>query len=45
MLAEADILHSLMQARTRFSAAAWLAVREAHAAEDIFWRDLAKLSQ
>ena len=35
-LTEQDILHSLMQARTRLSAAAWLVVRDAHAAEDIF---------
>lgn len=35
-LAEADILHVLMQARTRLSAAVWLVVRDTHAAEDIF---------
>ena len=36
MLTEAHILQSLMQARTRLSAAAWLVVRDTHAAEDIF---------
>lgn len=35
-LDEQDILQSLMQARTRISAAAWLVVRDTHAAEDIF---------
>ena len=35
-LTEAQILQTLMQARTRISAAAWLVVRDAHAAEDIF---------
>ena len=36
MLSEPDILQSLMKARTRLSAAAWLVVRDTHAAEDIF---------
>ncbi len=36
MLTETDILRTLMQWRTRVSAAAWLVVRDAHAAEDIF---------
>ena len=36
MLVEADILQALMQWRTRVSAAAWVVVRDAHAAEDIF---------
>jgi len=36
MLSEPQILQTLMQARTRVSAAAWLVVRDAHAAEDIF---------
>lgn len=35
-LSEPQILQSLMQARTRLSAAAWLVVRDTHAAEDIF---------
>lgn len=35
-LTEQDILHCLMQARTRLSSAAWLVVRDTHAAEDIF---------
>jgi len=35
-LTEQDILQNLMQARTRLSAAAWLVVRDTHAAEDIF---------
>lgn len=35
-LDESAILHALMQARTRLSAAAWVVVRDAHAAEDIF---------
>jgi len=36
MMDEADILQSLMAWRTRVSAAAWLVVRDSHAAEDIF---------
>lgn len=35
-LAEPQILQTLMKARTRLSAAAWLVVRDTHAAEDIF---------
>ncbi len=35
-LPETAILQSLMQWRTRVSAAAWLVVRDTHAAEDIF---------
>ena len=35
-LEEQAILQSLMQARTRVSAAAWVVVRDAHASEDIF---------
>jgi len=35
-LSEQVILQTLMQARTRLSAAAWLVVRDTHAAEDIF---------
>ena len=35
-LEEQAILQKLMQARTRVSAAAWVVVRDAHAAEDIF---------
>lgn len=35
-LTEEHILQSLMQARTRLSAAVWLVVRDAHTAEDIF---------
>lgn len=35
-LAEPEILQALMKARTRVSAAAWLVVRDTHAAEDIF---------
>lgn len=35
-LTETHILQTLMQARTRVSAVAWLVVRDAHAAEDIF---------
>ena len=35
-LAENAILQTLMLARTRVSAAAWVVVRDAHAAEDIF---------
>ncbi len=33
---EHDILQALMKARTRLSAAAWLVMRDTHAAEDIF---------
>ena len=36
MLSEPDILQTLMKWRTRVSAAAWVVVRDAHAAEDIF---------
>jgi RNA polymerase sigma-70 factor, ECF subfamily len=36
MLSEQEILQALMNARTRVSAAAWVVVRDAHAAEDIF---------
>jgi|688.fasta_scaffold153088_4 RNA polymerase sigma-70 factor (ECF subfamily) len=36
MLTETDILRTLMQWRTRVSAAAWVVVRDTHAAEDIF---------
>ena len=35
-LSETEILQSLMKARTRLSAAAWVVVRDTHAAEDIF---------
>jgi RNA polymerase sigma-70 factor (ECF subfamily) len=35
-LNEQEILQSLMKWRTRVSAAAWVVVRDAHAAEDIF---------
>lgn len=35
-LSELQILQVLMQARTRLSAAVWLVVRDAHAAEDLF---------
>lgn len=35
-LTEQEILHCLMQARTRLSAAAWVLVRDTYAAEDIF---------
>jgi DNA-directed RNA polymerase specialized sigma24 family protein len=35
-LSEHDILKRLMGQRDRVSAAAWLVVRDAHAAEDIF---------
>lgn len=35
-LTEEAILHCLLQARPRLSAAVWLVVRDAHAAEDIF---------
>ena len=35
-LTEQQILQSLMQSRTRLSAAAWVVVRDTHAAEDIF---------
>lgn len=35
-LTEEEILAALMRWRTRLSAAAWLVVRDAHAAEDIF---------
>jgi len=35
-LQEQDILQTLMAWRTRVSAAAWVIVRDAHAAEDIF---------
>lgn len=35
-LHEQEILQTLMQWRTRLSAAAWIVVRDAHAAEDIF---------
>lgn len=35
-LNEHDILQALMKWRTRVSAAAWVVVRDAHAAEDIF---------
>ncbi len=36
MLSEPDILQTLMKWRTRVSAAAWVVVRDTHAAEDIF---------
>ena len=36
MLSEPDILQTLMKWRTRLSAAAWVVVRNTHAAEDIF---------
>jgi hypothetical protein len=36
MLSESDILQTLMKWRTRVSAAAWIVLRDAHAAEDIF---------
>ena len=35
-LTEAIVLQTLMKWRTRVSAAAWLVVQDAHAAEDIF---------
>jgi RNA polymerase sigma-70 factor (ECF subfamily) len=35
-LAEPQIIQALMKARTRLSAAAWIVVRDTHAAEDIF---------
>ena len=35
-LSKRDILQTLMRARDRIAAAAWLVVRDAHAAEDIF---------
>ena len=35
-LSEHEVLQTLMQARVRISAAAWLMVRDTHAAEDIF---------
>ena len=35
-LAEQEVLQALMRSRTRVSAAAWVVVRDAHAAEDIF---------
>ena len=36
MLSDQDILRTLMRSRDRISAAAWLVVRDAQAAEDIF---------
>lgn len=36
MLSQVEILQALMKWRTRLSAAAWIIVRDAHAAEDIF---------
>lgn len=36
MLGEPDILQTLMKWRTRVSASAWIVVKDAHAAEDIF---------
>ena len=36
ILSEQEVLQALMQARVRVSAAAWLIVRDTHAAEDIF---------
>jgi hypothetical protein len=35
-LSEKEILRFLMQSRERISAAAWLVVKDAHVAEDIF---------
>ena len=35
-LSEHEVLQTLMQARVRISAAAWLMVRNTHTAEDIF---------
>jgi len=35
-LSEQEILQALMKWRTRLSAAAWVVVNDAHAAEDIF---------
>jgi RNA polymerase sigma factor (sigma-70 family) len=35
-LREPEILQALMKSRTRLSAAAWVVVRDTHAAEDIF---------
>jgi RNA polymerase sigma-70 factor (ECF subfamily) len=35
-LAETQIIQALMKARTRLSAAAWMVVRDTHAAEDLF---------
>ncbi|MHC1766686.1 MAG: RNA polymerase sigma factor [Verrucomicrobiia bacterium] len=35
-LSEQEILQALLKARTRLSAAAWMVVRDTHAAEDIF---------
>ena len=36
MIIRADILRTLMKSRDRIAAAAWVVVRDAHAAEDIF---------
>ncbi len=35
-LSEQDILRIVMKSRDRIAAAAWMVVRDAHAAEDIF---------
>ena len=35
-ISEQDILGMLMKSRDRIAAAAWVVVRDAHAAEDIF---------
>jgi len=35
-ISEQDILRTLMKSRDRIAAAAWVVVRDAHAAEDIF---------
>ena len=41
-LSEKEILRFLMQSRERISAAAWLVVRDAHVAEDIFQNTVLK---
>ena len=35
-ISEQDILRTLMKSRNRIAAAAWVVVRDAHAAEDIY---------
>ena len=41
-LSEKEILRFLMQSRERISAAAWLMVKDAHVAEDIFQNTVLK---
>jgi DNA-directed RNA polymerase specialized sigma24 family protein len=41
-LSEKEILRFLMQSRERISAAAWLVVKDAHVAEDIFQNTVLK---